>query len=56
MAKISVIISVIISAFSNGLRTFGRDPDVTSCAICILLKYLTLRATGPLHVVHGMLR
>ena len=40
--------SEIISAFSNGLHTFGRDPDVTSRAICISLKYFTLRATGPL--------
>ena len=30
----------IISAFSNAL---GRDPDVTSCAICFMLH-----ATGPL--------
>ena len=40
--------SEIISAFSNGLHTFERDPVVTSRAICILLKYFTLRASGPL--------
>ena len=39
--------SEIISAFSNGLHTFGRDPDVMSCSICILLKYFMLPATGP---------
>ena len=39
--------SEIVSAFSNGLHTFGRDADVTSRAICITLAYFTLHATGP---------
>ena len=40
-------VNQIISAFSNGLHTFVRDPDLMSCSICISLKYFTLRATGP---------
>ena len=46
--------SEIISAYSNGRHTW-RDPDVTSRTICILLKYFTLRATGPLQNITGPL-
>ena len=43
----------IISAFSNGLHTFGRDSDVTSRAICILLKYFTVHYVIDSAILHN---